>query len=239
LGALGLGGCAGSKPPADAPFVDQPRPDPTLSAPPPAPPPAAFNVRNARPLPVPPPLPVKALPVPAAPPPPVAMTPLPNPEPVTLSALPPVAPPEPVPARAEPMPRPDLQLRTMPADSAEPPPRSAATLPMAGGVAAPESSWRLEFVGSSLELPDSARSVLQAVAERMNREPNLRIRLKSFASGRPDDPVAARHLSLQRALKVREALGRYGIASTRIDVLALGLGAGAPPVDRLELISAE
>ena len=70
----------------------------------------------------------------------------------------------------------------------------------------------------------------------MGRQPGMRLKVAAYASGEVENPVPARRLSLQRALKVREALAGEGIASLRVDVLALGLTAAAPPLDRVDLI---
>ncbi|MEI7608912.1 MAG: OmpA family protein, partial [Rhodospirillaceae bacterium] len=96
--------------------------------------------------------------------------------------------------------------------------------------------FRLLFAPGSAELPAATSALLREIADALGREPAMRLKVLAYASGEADNPVPARRLSLQRALKVREALAGEGIASLRIDVLALGLGATAPPLDRVDLV---
>jgi len=243
--SLALAGCADapSAPPKLAEADQKP-----MVAPEASPSSPDFNIRVAKPLANPEAPALVPLPVPDPPPPPVVMQPLPNPEPPALVALPVAEAPPTPPQRAKPI--------TAPAEPAhdtlsalepktEPKPQQTASLPMGGAPAkraateAYEPLYRLEFAGPSPELPASAGALLGTIAGLLSRNEHLRLKLNSFASGSTDDPVAARRLSLQRALKVRAMLIEKGIPSTRVDVLALGLTATEPPADRIDLVPAE
>ena len=246
LGALLLGlalaGCADGRP--ESPKVAQAEPPPmvapeaTASSP-------DFNIRVAKPLTNPAAPVLEPLPVPELPPPPVVMQPLPNPEAPALVALPVAAAPATPPQRAKPITAPGEPPHDT-VSALDPKPKQTASLPIGTGKQAPpppteahEASYRLEFAGQSADLPASADALLDSLAGLLSRNEHLRLNLNSFASGSTDDPVAARRLSLQRALKVRSVLTGKGILSTRVDVLALGMTALEPPADRIDLVPAE
>jgi len=71
-------------------------------------------------------------------------------------------------------------------------------------------------------LPGRATGPLDALIERMNQDPNIRVRLNGYASASSDSPSQARRISLFRALSVRTYMMKNGIRSTRIDIHALG-----------------
>ena len=233
LTCLLMAGCAGAKPP-HAP----PPPKPMLTPQPP-PSPAEFNAGNAKPLPIPRRLGLEPLEIPPAPGPLTDIPPLPLPEPLVLSADPVTAQKAP-PQMAKPLLRPSGPSPQPSGDSddpavtASPPPAGAP-----GGVeedAGIGTGFRLLFPPGSPELPAAAAIVIHELADTMAREPALRLRLAAYASGEAENPVPARRLSLQRALKVREALVGEGVNTLRIDVMALGITAPAPPRDRVDLI---
>ena len=91
------------------------------------------------------------------------------------------------------------------------------------------------FDGAATALPEQAQERLDAIAERMRANGQLRLQIRSYASGTPDTAREARQLSLARALSVREKLGTAGIASTRVDIRALGMEAGGGAPDRLDV----
>ncbi len=212
--------------------------------PPPAP---EFNVRVAKPLPNPVTPQFEPLPIPATPPPFTLMTPLPTPELTNLAELPPALPPQVPIERQNPIARPDEPHRNS-VQTPGTPAVQTARLPFASGSDAtkggghpsiiPKTTYRLEFEANSAELPESAQPLLEHLAALMDQDQNVRLKLRSYASGSMDDPVAARKLSLQRAIKSRGVLTARGITSTRIDILALGINdtdeAGAPP-DRIDI----
>ncbi|MBK3737431.1 OmpA family protein, partial [Azospirillum brasilense] len=91
------------------------------------------------------------------------------------------------------------------------------------------------FDGTATTLPDPVQARLDAIAERMTANPQLRLQIRSYASGTPDTAREARQLSLARALAVRERLGTAGIASTRVDIRAMGMEAASGAPDRLDV----
>ena len=229
-----LGGCAGKRP--EPPKLAEVEDKPMVA---PVPPPSSpdFNIRVAKPLPNPETPFLAPLPVPDAPPPPVVLEPLPNPEVPVLEALPAAPEPSAPVQRAQPISRPAEPARDTVTGLT---PRQTASLPPAAPAPAPvpEASYRLVFAAGSADLPASAISLVATLADLLTQDEHLRLKLNSYASGAADEPVAARKLSLQRALKVRSALVDKGIASTRVDVLALGFGDGATPADLIDIVPA-
>jgi outer membrane protein OmpA-like peptidoglycan-associated protein len=227
--------CAGDdRPPPKAPAPPAPMVTPTL--PPPSP---EFNAHNARPLPVPDAPSLRPPRPPEAPGPVAALVPLAVPAPLALPAADVPVPGAPA-AMKKPIARPTGAPTPLPAEATEP--MGPAAEPAAPAVPAPEgadagvgSGFRLLFAPGSTELPAAAAALLRELADTMGREPAMRLKVLAYASGEAENPVPARRLSLQRALKVREALAGEGIASLRVDVLALGLTATAPPFDRVDL----
>jgi len=105
-----------------------------------------------------------------------------------------------------------------------PPPGPAGEIPLA----------RIEFVAGSTELSEAA---LQALARRvadLKRDPDARVQVLGYATGNAQSD--ARRLSLSRALSVRAFFVDQGIASTRIDVRALGDQAGSGPGERADVM---
>ena len=98
---------------------------------------------------------------------------------------------------------------------------------------------RLGFEPGSSELAKPLKPRLDAIAERMVSDPDMRIQLRAFAAGKKEAANQARRLSLVRALAVRSYLIKNGVRSTRMDVRALGNGYGDGPPDRVDLVLAE
>ncbi|MFN7193103.1 MAG: OmpA family protein, partial [Rhodospirillales bacterium] len=94
---------------------------------------------------------------------------------------------------------------------------------------------RLGFAAGGAELGADARPSLARVIEELQRDTAARLQLQAFASGGDDQGGQARRLSLSRALAVRGYLIEQGIASTRIDVRALGRASDGPP-DRVDVL---
>lgn len=186
---------------------------PSATLPPPPPPAAVAPPAPARMASAPPPAPPPAVmqaPTPVAPPPPAAAAPVPPP----VQAAPP--PPAPV---AGPAPAPAPQV------AAAPPAARAADGPLA----------RLGFAAGSAELDAAGKAALAPVIAELQRDSNARLQLQAFAAGGDDQGGQARRLSLSRALAVRAQLIEQGIASTRMDVRALGRTTEGPP-DRVDLV---
>ena len=239
LACLLLAGCFWDRPPA----MTKTPPAPMVT---PQPPPSSpeFNAANARPLPVPEPPAFSRTPSLTTPGAGAALVPLPNPEPLALTPAPTVAAePTPPPQMSKPIPRPTGGPAPV-IEETEPAPAPVAAQPAAVApppVVATEDALapggiRLLFKPGSAELPAASASLLHDLVDTLGRTPQTRFRLLAYASGDKENPVPARRLSLQRALKVREALAGEGIANARVDVLPLGLTAAAPPLDRVDLI---
>ncbi|GAA4251802.1 OmpA family protein [Azospirillum formosense] len=211
---------------------------PPTSAPPPqtaAANPGGLTLENAQPLPIPPRPDIFPPPAPPAPPVFRAPTLMTAPDLPQISvgpspaqpALPEGAPPIPPSSRPAASPPPD---RTQTA--ALPPPTPKA--PSAPALPRMEPLTVL-FDGTATALPDPAQARLDAIAERMSANPQLRLQIRSYASGTPETAREARQLSLARALAVRERLGTAGIASTRVDIRAMGMEAAGGAPDRLDV----
>ena len=93
----------------------------------------------------------------------------------------------------------------------------------------------IAFETDTKSLPADADSTLDEVVEKMNASKSERVQLIAFASAEERSEAKARRLSLSRALEVRSYLIRKGIASTRIDVRALGNQASSGSPDRVDL----
>ena len=151
------------------------------------------------------------------PPPPAAVSAPPPPPPVV--AAPAAPPPAPAPAQVAPAPAPAPQV------AAAPPAARAADGPLA----------RLAFNAGSAEINEAGKSALAPVIAELQRDATARLQLQAFASGGDDQGGQARRLSLSRALAVRGQLIEQGIASTRMDVRALGRTTDGPP-DRVDIV---
>jgi outer membrane protein OmpA-like peptidoglycan-associated protein len=83
----------------------------------------------------------------------------------------------------------------------------------------------IQFQPNSTQLTPQAEAALQAFAAKMagNAE---RMQLRVFTTGDSDQALQARRITLARGIAIRNFLGRQGVASTRIDVLGLGLRQG-------------
>jgi outer membrane protein OmpA-like peptidoglycan-associated protein len=129
--------------------------------------------------------------------------------------------------------------------SLPPAPPVAATpvaAPAAVAAAAPGAPTRVLFAAGAADLPDSAKPALDALVQRLSSNDEVRLQLVAHASGGDDQANEARRISLQRALAVRSYLIEHGIASTRMDVRALGNrsdGAAGDPLDRVDVIMLE
>jgi outer membrane protein OmpA-like peptidoglycan-associated protein len=93
----------------------------------------------------------------------------------------------------------------------------------------------IAFETDTKSLPADADGTLDEVVEKMNASKSERVQLIAFASAEERSEAKARRLSLSRALEVRSYLIRKGIASTRIDVRALGNQASSGSPDRVDL----
>ncbi len=211
-----------------------------------------LTLENAKPLAIPPRPDVNAPRAPAAPPRFKTPTVLTAPDLPQISVGTTPAPP-PSPEGAPPV---KSATKTPPPPAAEPAPSSQAKAPASPSAPPPQPKTQtaalppnpppaatapkmaplsVVFDHTATNLPDSAEKTLADIAERMRSNELLRLQLRSFASGTPETVREARQLSLARALSVRERLGAAGIASTRVDIRALGIESGGGPPDRIDL----
>jgi len=170
-------------------------------------------------------------------------TPMPSvtlPEPETLQAMPltpvtSVPAPEPAPSTTATIALPPPEPEPVAAPEPVPEPVAVAAL-SPEPAAAPGDTLSIPFVGDSSELPGGADQDLQAVADKLAANDNLRAQVKAYAGGVAGGASTARRLSLSRALAVRSVLIELGVRSTRIDVRALGdrNEGGAP--DRVDVL---
>jgi len=111
---------------------------------------------------------------------------------------------------------------------------AAAALPAARAAGGPNA--RIAFAQGARDLPDTGKGELKGVIDEMKKDQQLRLRLEGFATGGDETGAEARRVSLSRALVVRSFLMDQGIASTRMDVYARGLGQPeSPPGDRVDV----
>ena len=96
------------------------------------------------------------------------------------------------------------------------------TEPISEGTAPQSDSRAIRFAPGTAELQGDAAAVLDRMAQNLKVDPNERITLVAYASGDADQAIEARRVSLARAVMVRAYLIQHGVASTRIDVRALG-----------------
>ncbi|MGH6967942.1 MAG: OmpA family protein [Stellaceae bacterium] len=96
------------------------------------------------------------------------------------------------------------------------------TEPVAARSAPQSDSRAIRFAPGAAELQGDAPSVLNTLAQTLKATPDERVALVAYASGDADQAIEARRVSLARAVAVRAYLIQHGVASTRIDVRALG-----------------
>ena len=101
---------------------------------------------------------------------------------------------------------------------------------------ATEGQIRITFPADSADIPDSMKAELDALAQKMGSDQNMRIQLLAYASGTSEQASRARRMSLSRALSVRSYLIKQGVSSTRMDVRALGNNVEGSPADRVDII---
>lgn len=142
----------------------------------------------------------------------------------------PIVPPQPrvatAPAVQEPRPAPRAELpelsSLLPIGGVALAATRSPTEPVAGRNVPQSDSRTIRFAPGVAELQGDAPGVLDALAQTLKAKPSQRIALVAYASGDADQAIEARRVSLARAVAVRAYLIQHGVASTRIDVRALG-----------------
>jgi outer membrane protein OmpA-like peptidoglycan-associated protein len=184
--------------------------------------------------------PAPTTPAPAEPTPPAAAAAPAKPAAPATPIAPVAAPPSPVPEASPPSPATVAAMNMPPTLPPEGPVKPTPAAAPAALAAATGEHTRIVFAGTAAELPDDAKSGLDALAQRMAGDDHLRLQLVAYAAGSPDQANQARRISLQRALAVRSYLMEHGIANTRMDVRALGNHIeGSDPADRVDIVMLE
>lgn len=96
------------------------------------------------------------------------------------------------------------------------------TEPVAQRTVPQSDSRAIRFAPGATELQGDASSVLDGLAQKLKAAPADHISLVAYASGDADQAIEARRVSLARAVAVRAYLIQHGVASTQIEVRALG-----------------
>lgn len=126
-----------------------------------------------------------------------------------------------------------------PSPAAGPPPPVTAAPPvqMAAATTVGSGETAVKFKPGITDLGSGAQPVLDALANRLLANQELRVQLVSHATGTADDAMEARRVSLARAVAIRAYLIDKGVRSLRIDVRALGNRADNSPIaDQVDLL---
>jgi outer membrane protein OmpA-like peptidoglycan-associated protein len=201
---------------APAPTAVAPAGAPALakeSAEPATPPAAAAPAAPAPPAPAPPAPPAPAAPAPPAP---------------TASAPP---------APGAPSATGEKLVAAIPPPVAAPPPAAANAAVPAAVTLAGERTVRMQFAAGAEEVPETAKTSLDDLVQKLAANEQARLQLIAYAAGGANEANEARRLSLRRAVAVRNYLRDKGIASSRMDVRALGnRSEGSAPADRVDIV---
>ena len=104
--------------------------------------------------------------------------------------------------------------------------------PASGGTS--QGELRIDYRPGSQTLPTNGTARMDDLAQRLQNNADLRVELRSYASGGPGGTSKARRLSLSRALAVRAYLTGHGVDANRIDIRALGADPTQPVADRVD-----
>jgi outer membrane protein OmpA-like peptidoglycan-associated protein len=120
-----------------------------------------------------------------------------------------------------------------------PTPRTAAEAVVAPALA-PGRIGTVAFPKGQIDVPPNEAGLLDSLALKLAGDARARLQLVGYASGNADDALAARRISLARAVQLRAYLIQKGVPSVRMDVRALGdRNAGDGPADRVDLLIVE
>jgi outer membrane protein OmpA-like peptidoglycan-associated protein len=155
----------------------------------------------------------------------------PLPAPTAAAAATPAPPPAPAPVTA---------MNAPPAVKSPAAKVAPAAAPPAAPKAPPPPPTRLLFATGAVDLPDGDKPKLDAVAEWLDTNQQARIEVVAYAAGSAEQANDARRTSLTRALAVRKYLADHGVATTRMEVRALGNhSAEGDPPDRVDIAPLE
>jgi outer membrane protein OmpA-like peptidoglycan-associated protein len=175
---------------------------------------------------------------PAAPAPPAPAPPAPS-TPVAPAPLPPTAsaPPAPAPAVNAPSAAGEKTAAIIPPPAAAPSPAVANAAAPLAVASIGDRTVRMQFAAGAEEVPDAAKTGLDDLVQKLTANEQARLQLVAYAAGGPNEANEARRLSLRRAVAVRNYLRDKGIASSRMDVRALGnRSEGSAPADRVDIV---
>lgn len=95
----------------------------------------------------------------------------------------------------------------------------------------------VRFAQGRSDIPSEGQELLNSIASQLASNARLRLQLVAYASGAGDDAIAARRLSLARAVQMRSYLIAKGVPSVRMDVRALGnQNNSGGPADRVDVV---
>lgn len=112
---------------------------------------------------------------------------------------------------------------------------SATSAPDPAPAAMTAAAIRVSFPATKADLGTDGTEAIHQLVQGAPTGENTTYNVVAYAAATPDDPSAARRLSLSRALAVRTTLMADGVPSTRIYVRALGSQAGDGPADRADV----
>jgi outer membrane protein OmpA-like peptidoglycan-associated protein len=159
----------------------------------------------------------------------------PAPAPAPTAAARPAAPPAATLPTAAPPPV-VLSPGPPPTVATEPPPKPPIAADAGGDAMPMADGLRITFLPSRFDLSPDTSDALHHFAAVLPRSDSVTLDVRAYAAAVPDDPSAARRLSLSRSLAIRAALMNEGIPSTRIFLRALGANAGTGPADRCDVL---
>jgi outer membrane protein OmpA-like peptidoglycan-associated protein len=115
---------------------------------------------------------------------------------------------------------------------------TAVTPAAAPATLAPGGTARILFSAGNAEIPDDAKTRLDAIITQLTANERERLQLVAYANGTANEANQARRISLQRALEIRKYLMERGVPATRMDVRALGnRSEGKDPPDRVDIVT--
>lgn len=101
--------------------------------------------------------------------------------------------------------------------------------------AAPLVQQTVLFQSGMSVLPSNANAVVKDLAQQAKNSRDAKIILSAYADGSSQASSSARRLSLQRAMLMRDALNKMGIAISRVEVRAQTAAPGDANPDRVDI----
>jgi outer membrane protein OmpA-like peptidoglycan-associated protein len=101
--------------------------------------------------------------------------------------------------------------------------------------ASPQPMASIAFAPQAVELDQTGKRGLTAVAARIAKDPQARVAIVAYA-GSDGAQMSARRISLGRAISVRSFLMEHGVESRRMIVRALGKPQQTGAADRVDIL---